>query len=231
MSEVRQEVLEFVKKVKEDPDLRKKLSELAEGKEDEFAPKVIELAKELGFDITEADIGHYMDAADDEELEIDELDIVNGGCGGNEPYGPAITHWLRTKCFTGDSLIATPSGDKPIKDIKVGDEVFSLDETGAKRIAKVVDMVKPKEMPVVKAVFDNGKEWYTTSSQWFYCGGDDYAPIEDDAGKKAITLEGESTGLSGKEETGRTETVYDFVVEGLNVFFVNGIAAEGYSLS
>ena len=113
----------------------------------------------------------------------------------------------------------------------MGDEVFSLDETGAKRIAKVVDIVKPKEMPVVKAVFDNGKEWYTTSSQWFYCGGDDYAPIEDDAGKKAITLEGESTGLSGKEETGRTETVYDFVVEGLNVFFVNGIAAEGYSLS
>ena len=45
-----------------------------------------------------------------------------------------------------------PSGDKPIKDIKVGDEVFSLDETGAKRIAKVVDMVKPKEMPVVNSI-------------------------------------------------------------------------------
>ena len=32
-------------------------------------------------------------------------------------------------------------------------------------------------------------------------------------------------------ETGRSEMVYDFVVEGLNVMFINGIAAEGFSLS
>ena len=231
MAEVRQEVLDFIGKVKQDKELIDKINGFAEGDELEFAPKVIALANELGYTITEADIGHFIDSADDEELEVDELDVVSGGCGGNEPYGPAITHWLRIKCFVGESLVATPSGDKMIKDIKVGDEVISLDENGNKRTAKVTDVFDPKQMPVVEAVFDNGSKWLTTDTQWFYCGGNDYAKVVDAAGKKAVTKDESSAGLKSCENTGRTETVYDFAVDGLNVYFVNGIPAEGFSFS
>ena len=88
-----------------------------------------------------------------------------------------------------------------------------------------------REMPVIRVLFENGKEWLTTDTQWFYCGGDDYACVKDAGGKKAITAEGECSGVASVEETGRIEMVYDFVVDTPNVFFVNGIAAEGFSLS
>ena len=50
-------------------------------------------------------------------------------------------------------------------------------------------------------------------------------------GKTALTLDGGKAGVCSVAETDRKELVYDFVVEGLNVMFVNGIAAEGFSLS
>jgi hypothetical protein len=52
----------------------------------------------------------------------------------------------------------------------------------------------------------------------------------DDQGKTALTLDGGKAGVRSVAETDRKELVYDFVVEGLNVMFVNGIAAEGFSL-
>ena len=49
--------------------------------------------------------------------------------------------------------------------------------------------------------------------------------------KTALTLDGGKAGVCSAVETERKELVYDFAVEGLNVMFVNGVAAEGFSLS
>ncbi len=133
-------------------------------------------------------------------------------------------------CFTGESIVSTPEGSKPISEIRTGDEVISLDEAGNKRVARVIGVITPCEKPVVEVSFADGHKWNTTKTQWFYCGGDEYACVVDDQGKKALTLDGGKAGVRSVVETERNELVYDFVVEGLNVMFVNGIASEGYSV-
>ena len=128
-------------------------------------------------------------------------------------------------------MVATPHGAKAIREIRPGDEVVSLDPDGNQRVAKVTDVIEPREMPIVEVTFTDGHKWNTTKTQWFYCGGDEYAAVMDDQGKTALTLDGGKAGVRSVAETDRKELVYDFVVEGLNVMFVNGIAAEGFSLS
>ena len=86
------------------------------------------------------------------------------------------------------------------------------------------------ENEIVKVEFSNGKIWFTTATQWFYCGNDDYACVLEDKGKSAITEENAKATVVKVTKTGEIQKVYDFIVEGVNVFFVEGIAAEGYSV-
>ena len=224
---------DFAKMAETDEELKAKLDEIGnESDELDIAPKLIRLGEEYGFHFSETDIGHYLGQR--RELTSGELEMVNGGCSDNSTasgLGKIIGQWAKTKCFTADSLVATPDGPKSIRDIRVGDKVLSLDTEGKGRTATVTDIMESREMPVIRVLFENGKEWLTTDTQWFYCGGDDYACVKDAGGKKAITAEGECSGVASVEETGRIEMVYDFVVDTPNVFFVNGIAAEGFSLS
>ena len=226
-------IREFIKKAEADPELAAKIKEVFEKDDLEIAPALIRLGEEYGFHFTETDIGKYLDA-EEVPLEEDDLEMISGGCSDNSTpsgIGKIIGQWAKTKCFTADCMVSTPEGEKSIRDIREGDEVVSLDPDGKKRTGIVEAVMGVREMPVVKVVFENGKEWYTTDTQWFYCGGDDYACVMEDGGKKALTEDGGCAGVTLVEKTGKTELVYDFVVNGLNVYFVNGIAAEGFSLS
>lgn len=146
----------------------------------------------------------------------------------------ARAHWRdfyreKKTCFVGETKISTPNGEKFIKDIKIGDEVISLDAENNKVVSKVIEVIPVHYSEIVKVEFSNGKVWKTTESQWFYCGNDDYACVLDDQGKAAITEDGATATVIKAERTGKIKRVYDFVVENLNVFFVEGIASEGYS--
>lgn len=232
MTEGVQMFAEFIRMAEDNDELAGKIREISEGEELDIAPGLIRLGEEYGYHFTETDIGHYMDQ--NRELDPDELAMINGGCGDNSTasgLGKIFGNWFRTKCFAAECMVATPDGEKSIRDIRVGDEVLSLHTDGSRRIAKVTDVMAPREMPLIRVSFGNGKEWLTTDTQWFYCGGGDYACVKAPDGKKAVTADGGSTGMTAAGNTGRTEMVYDFVVDGLNVFFVNGIAAEGFSLS
>ena len=48
-------------------------------------------------------------------------------------------------------------------------------------------------------------------------------------GKPGITLNGTAT-VEKATMTGKTEMVYDIEVDGINIMFINGVAAEGFSL-
>ena len=127
-------------------------------------------------------------------------------------------------CFTADTLVTTPDGYKAIKDIAVGDEVLSM-EFG-KVVAKKVKMVNPPHwMPIVNLRFDNGTVWHTTASQRYY-DGKHFSYI--DYPGEAVVFHGRPTKTIGLSYADRTELVYDFAVDGTNVFFANDVAAEGY---
>ncbi len=211
----------------------------------ERAEKFIALAKERGFQISEVELFRFLEKYEADRSRAfpeDTLESVAGGGGGIKDtddkewweYGvEALDAILKGfgHCFSGESLVATPHGAKAIRDIKPGDEVVSLDRDGNKRVAEVTDVIEPCEMPIVEVTFSDGHKWNTTKTQWFYCGDDEYAAVMDDQGKTALTLDGGKAGVRSVTETERKEPVYDFIVDGLNVMFVDGIAAEGFSLS
>ena len=142
--------------------------------------------------------------------------------------GPVTEPVTYGKCFAADSKISTPSGTRIISDIKVGDEVISLDVQNNKVVSKVIEVRPVADEEIYKVEFSNGATWFTTATQWFYCGDDDYACAIDSKGKAALTEDGASATVIKFEKTGDTQKVYDFIVDGVNVFFVEGIAAQGY---
>ena len=236
----------FMNEVRADESLGHQLKDALENAGDlEKAEKFLALAKERGYQVSEVELFRFLEKREADkcgDLPEDALENVVGGGGGIKDtsdkewweYGvEALDAVLKGlgHCFSGDSLVSTPSGTKAIRDVKPGDEVISLDQDGNQRVAKVTDVIEPYEMPIVEVTFSDGHKWNTTTTQWYYCGGDEYASVMDDQGKKALTLDGGKAGVRSVTETDRTEQVYDFVVEGLNVMFVDGIAAEGFSLS
>jgi hypothetical protein len=127
-------------------------------------------------------------------------------------------------CFTADTLVTTPDGYTPIKDIVVGDEVLSIE--GGNIVTKKVKKVNPPHwMPIVDLTFDNGTIWHTTASQRYY-DGTHFSYI--DYPGKAVVFHGQPSKTIELKYAERTDLVYDFAVDGTNVFFANDVAAEGY---
>jgi len=197
---------------------------------DEQINKLLDLAKEVGVELTAKDIKNYLSIQDNdsEKMTEEELEMVAGG--GDKPKRSRLR-----ACFVENSKISTPSGAKFISEIKVGDEVFSLDAQNKKCVAKVIEVRPVVKEKIYKVEFSNGAIWNTTATQWFYCGrvygnDDDYACAIDSKGKAALTEDGEKATVVKVENTGEVKKVYDFITDGINIFFVNGVAAEGYSI-
>ena len=210
----------------------------------EAAPRFIEVAGANGFVISESDmISHFFKRDESGSISILSNESLENVAGGKIKDTEDKEWWEYVvdtidaiakgagRCFTGESLVSTPDGPKAIKDVKAGDEVISLDKDGSKRVAKVTDVIAPFEKPVWEVTFTDGHKWNTTETQWFYCGGDAFGCVMDDKGAQALTQDGQKAGIASVAATGRSELVYDLIVEGLNVMFVNGVAAEGFSLS
>lgn len=134
-----------------------------------------------------------------------------------------------SRCFAAGSLVSTPAGSIPIEDIQEGDEVLTLNAAGEKISGKVTKVHAPALQEIVIVRFTDGKEWQTTATQWYYCGNGQYNIAMNTAGNPAITLDGTAT-VEKATMTGKTEMVYDIEVDGINIMFINGVAAEGFSL-
>ena len=79
-------------------------------------------------------------------------------------------------------------------------------------------------MDVVDATFENGTIWHTTTTQRYY-DGKHFSYL--DYPGKAVTFHGKPSPIVSLKITGKKALVYDFAVDGLNVFFANDVAAEG----
>ncbi|WP_337952338.1 Hint domain-containing protein [Mitsuokella jalaludinii] len=132
-------------------------------------------------------------------------------------------------CFTGDTLVTTPQGYKPIKEIKRGDEVLSLDEHNKVVTKKVSDVTGAHERDIVDVYFGDGTTWHTTARQRYYDGAH-FASIDSDEPPQAFVFQGGPVDVLRVSETGRKALVYDLTLEGpadRNIFFANDVAAEG----
>ena len=160
------------------------------------------------------------------DFELDE-EMLSKAAGGSSWFGGNGTR----NCFAGDSEVAVPGGARRIADLQVGDKVITLDADGKEIVGTVTEVVPPVEAEIVEAAFSNGALWRTTESQTLYLGHKRNCMVRDAAGKAALPRDGGNVTATDVRFTGTREKVYDIFVGGEddeNVFFVAGIAAEGY---
>ncbi len=191
----------------------------------EYGGKPFFKAFECGIDALDCDA--------EDELSVADLQEVAGGTDEDRAVGQAfkiLEKLLKivgkaASCFTAESSVHTPSGARPICDIAAGDTVVSLDHEGNMVEARVVGTTGG-EAPVIEVHFDDGRIWNTTSTQWFYDGTTSHN-VWQHRGGNIVTLDGTAR-ITDIVETGRKEAVYDLVLEGTNIMFINGVAAESY---
>ena len=71
---------------------------------------------------------------------------------------------LKDRCFTGDTLVYTSQGYKPIKEIRKGDEVYSRDEkTGETSLKEVVEVFCTTAHTIYHIWVDGKEEFKTTA--------------------------------------------------------------------
>ena len=198
----------------------------------ETAEELIALAKTEGIEITKEEAEAYLEELENFELDAEELDKVAGGGECDFTYGGSETCGSRvTRCFACDSEVAVPGGIKLIKDLKVGDKVITLDASGKEIVGEVTEVMKPSEEEIVEVTFSDGTLWRTTESQTLYLAHKQNCMVKFAKGKKALLRNGGTVTVLDVKYTGKHETVYDVLVgdeKDENVFFVSGIATEGY---
>ncbi len=127
-------------------------------------------------------------------------------------------------CFTEDTLVSTSEGYKPIKEIKIGDKVYSENpETGEKGL-KTVKNVFVKETSKLVHVNVNGTEIKATPTHPFWVVGTGWVEAGSlVVGDKLLLYSGKIVTISGiKNETlAKPVKVYNFEVEGWHTYFVS----------
>lgn len=105
----------------------------------------------------------------------------SSGSSGNWLSGLASVGGALAACFTKDTKIKTPYTEKNIQDIKVGDEVVSVDDNGKEVVCEVLEVQEPVKRKIVEVVAeDENKIKYfveTTMTQPFMKENGDYEVV------------------------------------------------------
>lgn len=141
-------------------------------------------------------------------------------------------------CFTGDTLIDTPNGDTPIRDLSVGDLVFTY-RKDRPAVGKVTQHLLVGKEPCVEVWLDNGKKIRCTKEHKFLltdCSkvqagdlkpGDRLLPIRrTNAGHGYTLLYSHSSFRYVKEHNVVAEAAYGKRPEGFHVHHIDGDRAN-----
>lgn len=125
-------------------------------------------------------------------------------------------------CFAKGTEVATIEGSKPIEEVVTGDKVVSLG-----KVLNVIAMHEMGESPTVRLnTEDTGV--VTTASEKVLTNDGLKLVSEVEVGEPIMTVHGWQK-ITSKEDTGITEAVYELECDGDNLFYANGILAEGIS--
>lgn len=140
---------------------------------------------------------------------------------------------LYESCFTGDTLVATEDGEKPIKDIEVGDLVWAYDVENGGLELKEVKTIYEKETKKLLHLQTTTGIISTTSNHPFYVLGKGWVAAGDlERNDEIYALDGTTSVVLGweYEELLNPVSVYNLEIEDYNTYFVGdyGVLVHNY---
>lgn len=150
------------------------------------------------------------------------LGSLAGGIGST--YG---TTW----CFPEETKVKTPSGDKEIKRITVGQEVISPSVTGEDKTEKVTEVMIPHYSDVYNVVTkdkENNKHYVSaTLSQPLLQEDGSFITVDKiDVGRTKLKYGNETVNVISIIYSGERK-VFDLTVSGNNMYYADGFIAQG----
>ena len=132
---------------------------------------------------------------------------------------------LTSQCFTGDTLVSTADGLRPIEEIQAGDYVWSEHtERGKKELKKVLSVSVTETMALVHVTTENGTVINTTENHPFYVEGKGWcAAAELEDGDVLRTQDGETETVAGVriEQLSEAVRVYNLEIEDSHTYYVS----------
>ena len=132
---------------------------------------------------------------------------------------------LTSQCFTGDTLVSTEDGLRPIEEIQAGDYVWSENtENGKKELKKVLSVSVTETTTLVHVTTENGTVINTTENHPFYVEGKGWcAAAELETGDVLRTEDGEQETVKGvqTEKLDKAVKVYNLEIEGSHTYYVS----------
>ena len=130
---------------------------------------------------------------------------------------------LGQSCFTGDTLVSTREGQKPIEEVEVGDEVWSYNvETGEAKLNKVAKVYVHKTDTIVHLHIESAIIDTTTTHPFYVVGKGFVAAADIQKGDKIYALDGSLVEVKDVEIEKLEEeiSVYNLEVEENHTYFV-----------
>ena len=130
---------------------------------------------------------------------------------------------LGQSCFTGDTLVSTREGQKPIEEVEVGDEVWSYNvETGEAKLNKVAKVYVHKTDTIVHLHIESAIIDTTTTHPFYVVGKGFVAAADLQEGDKIYALDGSLVKVKAVEIEKLDEIilVYNLEVEENHTYYV-----------
>jgi len=136
-----------------------------------------------------------------------------------------MLYGLTSQCFTGDTLVATETGLRPIEEIEVGDYVWSENtETGEKELKQVLSVSVTETTLLVHITTEDGTKINTTENHPFYVEEKGWCAAADlEAGDHLHTQDGR-TEIVLKTETEKLKEavkVYNMKIKDWHTYYVS----------
>lgn len=146
--------------------------------------------------------------------------ILGAGGGGSSGSG----------CFTAETLVGIPGGQKPIGEIQVGDTVISFDDKGALHEAKVLKVHEHDNEPVVRYFLWGGDHVDATPNHWVLNQFNAFVEIGTLGADDCVVDAADHLRPIVNRENLGNHTVYNLTVEGRHTFIANGIRVHNAGL-
>jgi predicted phage tail protein len=146
--------------------------------------------------------------------------IIGSGGGGGGGGG----------CFTGETLVCVPGGQRRIDEIKEGDQVISFDDKGLTHSAKVLAVHKHENEQVVRYTLWGGEFLDATPNHWVLNQYNAFVEVgslgPDDC---LIDVCNHLRPIVARDSLGKA-TVYNLTVEGQHTFIANNVRVHNAGL-